>query len=77
MARPFVDRIEGKTAVLIVEGQEKRVPLRSLPKGIREGLYLSDDLSRVEPEETAEAASEIAARRKRLQQDDDGGDFSL
>lgn len=77
MARPFVDRIEGRTAVLIVEGQEKRVPLRSLPKGIREGLYLSEDLSRIEPVETAEAAAEVAARRRRLQRDDDGGDFSL
>ncbi|MGI5865476.1 MAG: DUF3006 family protein [Myxococcales bacterium] len=77
MARPFVDRIEGRTAVLIVEGQEKRVPLRSLPKGIREGLYLSEDLSRIEPAETAEATAEVAARRRRLQRDDDGGDFSL
>ncbi len=77
MARPFVDRIEGKTAVLIVEGQEKRVPLRSLPKGIREGRYLTEDLSRLEPEETAEAVSEVAARRERLRRNDDGGDFSL
>ena len=76
MARPFVDRIEGKRAVLVVDGRERRVPLASLPAGVREGVYLTPDLSAIDPGAAEDAEAEIAERRARLVQDD-GGDFSL
>ncbi len=76
MARPFVDRIEGDVAVLIVDGAEKRVPRASLPEDAREGVYLTDDLKRVDADETAAASARVAAKRAALKSDD-GGDFSL
>jgi hypothetical protein len=77
MPLPFVDRIEGPIAVLVIEGHEERRPLASLPGGVREGVYLSVDLQRIEERATAEAIRSVAERRARLTKDDDGGDFSL
>jgi hypothetical protein len=76
MPGPFVDRLEGKTAVLVVDGREEKVPLSTLPKGVREGVYLTADRTAVDQAATDAAAAEIAARRARLKKDD-GGDFSL
>lgn len=76
MPGPFVDRIEDEVAVLIVGGAERRVPLSSLPKGAREGVYLTEDLQRVDDGETAAARARIEQKRAALK-DDDGGDFSL
>ncbi len=76
MAGPFVDRIEGKQAVLVIDGKEKSVPLSSLPRGTREGVYLTADLKGIDDAETRRAAGEIEARRERMKKDD-GGDFSL
>jgi len=73
MARVFVDRIEGARAVLLIDGRQKRVPLASLPQGVREGCWLSEDLKSIVEEADAET---VAARRARLVKDD-GGDFSL
>jgi hypothetical protein len=77
MSGVFVDRLEGEVAVLVVGGRERRVPLQSLPAGVREGDWLSDDLTRIDPAQRERAEREIRERRKRLAQDDDGGDFSL
>jgi len=76
MANPFVDRIEGSVAVLIIGGRESRVPLGDLPEGLKEGVYLTADLKQIDRAATEAAAADIEARRKRLEQDD-GGDFSL
>jgi hypothetical protein len=74
MALPFVDRIEGRYAVLIIAGAQRRVLLRSLPQGTKEGAYLTEDLSAIAEQPSGIATAE---RRKRLSRDDDGGDFSL
>jgi hypothetical protein len=76
MAGPFVDRIEGRIAVLIVDGREEKVPLDKLPKGLREGVYLTADRRAIDRAATDAATAEIEARRKSLKKDD-GGDFSL
>jgi hypothetical protein len=73
---PFVDRIEGQVAVLVVDGRERRVPLKELPKGVREGVCLTADLKALDETSTEALRSEIAALRAKLKKDD-GGDFSL
>jgi hypothetical protein len=73
----FVDRIEGESAILVENGQERRVPVRGLPNGVREGDWLSADLTRIEAGRRDEAEREIDERRKRLSEGDDGGDISL
>ena len=77
MEKPFVDRIEGSVAVLVIDGRESRVPLTRLPPGVREGVYLTADLKQVDQAATDEAKGEVEALRKKLSQDDDGGDLSL
>ncbi|MFN7133737.1 MAG: DUF3006 domain-containing protein [Myxococcales bacterium] len=76
MAGPFVDRIEGELAVLLVDGEERTVPLSKLPRGVREGVYLTADLSGVDEAGTAEARERVERKRQALKKDD-GGDFSL
>lgn len=76
MAQPFVDRIEGLHAVVVVDGEEKRVLLAQLPKDVREGVYLTADLKAVDQAATEAALDEIAHRRDRVKKDD-GGDFAL
>ena len=76
MAGPFVDRIEGRIAVLVVDGREEKVPLAQLPKGTREGVWLTADRKAVDRAATEAAKAEIEARRKSLKKDD-GGDFAL
>ena len=77
MSAPFVDRIEGEVAVLIVDGRERKVPLAQLPKGVREGACLTADLKALDEQAGEALKTEIAERRKRLQKGDKGGDFSL
>ncbi len=77
MAQPFVDRLEGAFAVLVIDGRERRVARASLPPGAGEGTYLSSDLTSVDRAATEEAARSVAARRAALARDDDGGDVSL
>lgn len=79
-AGPFVDRIEGKVAVLLVDGKEERVPLAKLPKGVKEGVWLTADRTAVDAAAGDDAAREIRERRERLAKKSDdggGGDFSL
>lgn len=82
MPGPFVDRIEGKTAVLVVDGREEKVPLSKLPKGVKEGVYLTADRSAIDTAATDAAAKETRERRERLLKKSEssgggGGDFSL
>lgn len=77
MAKPFVDRIEGKNAVLLVDGKEQRVPVARLPRGVREGVYLTEDLAAVDEAATGAEKADLEARRARLAKDDDGDDFAL
>lgn len=76
-SQPFVDRIEGKVAVVLVDGVEKNIPLAQLPKGVREGVYLTADLKAVDQAATDAARAETAALHQKLKKDDDGGDFAL
>jgi len=79
-AGPFVDRIEGEIAVLVVDGQEERVPLAQLPQGVKEGVWLTADREAIDSEAAEEVAREIRERRERLQKKGEsggGGDFSL
>jgi len=75
--QPFVDRIEGKVAVVLVDGAEKKIPLSQLPKGVREGVYLTADLKAVDQAATDAAQAETSALRNKLKKNDDGGDFAL
>lgn len=73
----FIDRIEGSQAVLLIDEKEVVVPRSQLPKGAREGVWLTADLKAVDLELTRKIEREIAERRARLMADDDGGDLSL
>ncbi|HEY3448964.1 MAG TPA: DUF3006 domain-containing protein [Myxococcales bacterium] len=79
MPGPFVDRIEGKLAVLVVDGEEEKVPLSKLPKGVKEGVYLTADRQAIDSQAAEDATKESRERRERLQKKDGGGggDFSL
>ncbi|MBI5543200.1 MAG: DUF3006 domain-containing protein [Deltaproteobacteria bacterium] len=77
MTAPFVDRIEGEIAVLVIDGQEQRVPVAQLPPGAKEGAFLTPDLKAVDPQAAEALKAEIQARRDRLREKDDDGDFSL
>ena len=84
-----VDRLEGKTAVLIGDdGRELEVSRRQLPQdGRREGAVLRVDLNergellwlsaRVDREEEARRLDEARRRIDRLRSTDPGGDVSL
>ena len=73
----FIDRIEGSQAVLLIDDKEVVVPKKSLPKGAKEGVWLTPDLKAIDLEMTERIKAETAARRARLMADDDGGDFAL
>lgn len=73
----FVDRIEGKMAVLLIGDKEKIVPKSQLPKGVKEGVWLTPDLKSIDHEMTERIKAETAARRAKLMAEDDGGDFAL
>ncbi|MDR0965041.1 MAG: DUF3006 domain-containing protein [Myxococcales bacterium] len=75
--RAFIDRIEGSQAVLLIDGKEVVVPCSQLPKGAREGVWLTPDMKAIDLELTEQIKRETAARRARLMADDDGGDISL
>ncbi|MGC4121036.1 MAG: DUF3006 domain-containing protein [Myxococcales bacterium] len=82
MTGPFVDRIEGKLAVLVVDGKEEKVPLAKLPKGVKEGVYLTADRKAIDQAASDAAAQETRERRERLLKKSEesggsGGDFSL
>lgn len=77
-AGPFVDRIEGEVAVLLLEGKEERVPLAQLPQGVREGVFLTPDRRAIDEQASPRVSEQVRQRRKRLQdQGGGGGDFSL
>lgn len=73
----FVDRIEGSKAVLLIGDKEVVVPKKNLPKGAKEGVWLTPDMKAIDVEMTEKVKAENAARRARLMADDDGGDFAL
>lgn len=77
MSGVFVDRLEGEVAVLVDNGRQRRVPLSSLPAGVREGDWLTDDLAHIDPVARERAQKEVRERRERLARDDAGGDFEL
>jgi hypothetical protein len=82
-----VDRIEGRTAVLMLDtAEEHGVPLRKLPVGTREGTVLrvdNDDgamdwsTARIDEAETVLRQREAAHILNRLRKRDPGGDISL
>lgn len=87
---PFyvVDRIEGKTAVMVGDdGRTFDVPRRALPKGCREGTVLRIDAGSTENPDWANAVvDEIEGARRlerardelrRLGETDPGGDVEL
>ncbi len=73
----FIDRIEGSQAVLLIDDKEVVVARKTLPKGAKEGVWLTPDLKAIDLEMTEKIKAETAARRARLMADDDGGDFAL
>lgn len=82
-----VDRIEGRTAVLMLDtAEEHDVPLRKLPEGTQEGTVLrvdNDDgalnwaSARIDKAETARRKREATDVLYRLRRRDPGGDISL
>jgi hypothetical protein len=87
---PFyaIDRIEGKTAVLVADdGRTFDVPRRTLPKGCREGTVLRIDAATSGTPNWAEAVIDEAERVlrlerakdtiRRLSDTDPGGDVEL
>jgi DUF3006 family protein len=87
---PFyvIDRIEGKTAVIVPDdGRTFDVPLRALPKGCREGTVLRIDDAGLEIPDWGHATIDEAERARRVEQaremlrrleaSDPGGDITL
>ncbi|MSP93418.1 MAG: DUF3006 domain-containing protein [Myxococcales bacterium] len=74
---PFVDRIEGNVAIVLIDGQERQLPTSSLPAGAREGCVLTADLTAFDENATRAARERVAALRTRAGNADDGSDFSL
>ena len=70
----FVDAIEAGTARLLLGADAFDVPARLLPAGTKEGswLRLSFEAAPAPP-----AADDGGALRRKLGQDDDGGDIKL
>jgi len=61
--RIFLDRIEGEVAVLLLGDAEQdriEIPLKYLPRGLREGIVLTGAFT-VEEEETEAARSRVQA----------------
>jgi len=75
MIKAVIDRFEGNNAVLSV-GEENRqviVLKKSLPKGIREGVWLQVEIegdqllsAKIDEEETAKMKERIAEKLERL-----------
>jgi hypothetical protein len=65
MKQAGVDRIEGAVAVLLIEDQPFNVPMAQLPHGVREGDYLSVEMSegRIVFAERDDAATNAAKKR--------------
>lgn len=71
---PFVDRIEGDTAVLLMpDGETREVPVSKLPRGTREGAYLGPD----GVDDLLGTKNTIDSLRQRLSAGDDGKDVKL
>ena len=73
----FIDRIEGSMAVLLIGDTEKVIPKRQLPRGAKEGMWLTPDLKAIDHEMTERVKKEIAEKRAKLMAQDDGDDFAL
>lgn len=77
MIRVFVDRVEGKRAVLeLPGGGTLEVDAADLPAGTEEGEWLRLAFER-DPAETEGRRRDVAARQARLSADDDGSDIVL
>lgn len=74
MPRVRIDRIEGELVVLECDGRSVDVPRALVPAEAREGDVLSIVVDR---DATDAARRDVSAKRARLSQNDDGGDFSL
>ena len=87
---PFyvVDRIEGKTAVIVADDERTfDVPRRALPKGCREGTVLRIDSVSAETPDWTQTVIDEAERIRRLErgqealrrltETDPGGDIEL
>ena len=44
----FIDRIEGSQAVLLIDDKEVVVARKTLPKGAKEGVWLTPDLKAID-----------------------------
>jgi hypothetical protein len=86
MAYYVIDRVEGKTAVLVADdGSALDVPREELPKGSREGTVLRVDM--LGPPDWSRAVIDEAERARRIDQardtlrrlgeSDPGGDVAL
>lgn len=77
-AEAFIDEIESKVARILLQGEDGEwrgyhLPVGLLPEGAREGDWLKITLTVIPPPEGADPA----ALRKRLGQDDPGGNIHL
>ena len=82
-----VDRIEGRTAVLMLDtAEEHGVPLRKLPVGTQEGTVLRVEkndgamdwsTARIDEAEAARRRREAAEILNGLRRQDPGGDIAL
>jgi hypothetical protein len=72
--RAFVDAVERGRARLLVGEEAFTVPVALLPRGAREGRWISLVVALAAP--PADAA-DAEVRRRRLARDDDGGDLKL
>jgi hypothetical protein len=73
----FVDSIdEGVATLLPADGSlpALTMPSSALPPGTREGDWIELSSRAIPP---PEGAGDLAARRRRLSRDDDGGDLKL
>ncbi|MHB8859544.1 MAG: DUF3006 domain-containing protein [Thermoleophilia bacterium] len=65
----YLDRIEGDSAVLLIEGRESVVPVSVLPRGAREGDHLQLAVI-VDESARDKTASEISDLQRRLKLQD-------
>ena len=72
--RLFVDEIAGPTARLLLGEHAFTIPARLLPRGAREGSWVTATFAIAAAPPGEQAA---AALRRKLAADDDGGDIKL
>ena len=66
-AHASIDRLEGEVAVLLVDGEERRVPRARLPEDAREGDVVDLETLQVDGEATEALRDEVREARARAQ----------